>query len=87
VKVKYQVAVNRDDRADLKAWIDDHNSENIDLVVIGAGIVAIYDSPDGPNRRGCGLASPDRVGMTSALDEALAKLRGKSEEHTPRRRN
>jgi hypothetical protein len=75
VKVKYRAAINRDDRAEVKEWMDDHKSDNIDLVVIGAGVIAIYDSPSGPNREGCGLASLDRDGMTAALDEALAKLR------------
>lgn len=76
VQVKYHASVTVDERAVVASWIKAHKLDAIDLLVIGDGVVAMFDAPNGPSRGRAGVRPRDNGHLIDALDDALADLVG-----------
>ena len=77
MNIRFHVGITAHERSDVAAWIDKHNSDDVDLVIIEEVAVVVYGSRDGPNRGTAGVAVRHGRRLTEELDEALAMLLGK----------
>ena len=85
MQLRSPASVAADERRAVAASVDIHDADDVDLVVVEEGVVAVFGAPDGANRGAAGIAVRHGRRLTDELDEALANLRGQdwTDDDTP----